>query len=313
MIFVLQELKMKKQLIIEIGSNTIKAIWAERLNNAWEVLSGAIYPTRLGEGVSQSGLLSLPAMERNLDAIAEIISKSDDADKPEVYIIATESLRKAENAEDFLTQVKARFQLGIEILSGDREAELSFLAATQPLKKSEQAVAVIDIGGGSTELAIGKAGTAAWQKSLPIGAVRMTEQFIRHDPPATSEIKAMQTQIRSSISEYQTATKIEQLIGVGGTVTTLARLSGYGLSSTSGDIPELNGMTLPGTEILRLKNLFSIMTLTQKEAIPRMPKGRADIILAGACILLTAMDYLKVQEITVSTGGVRHGYLYSLV
>jgi exopolyphosphatase/guanosine-5'-triphosphate,3'-diphosphate pyrophosphatase len=303
---------MKKHIVIEIGSNSIKSLMATPQDESWQILSDKIYPARLGEGVSQSGLLSQPAMERNLDTILQIISSIPDINNSELHIIATASLRKVSNAEEFIRQVKDRFSLQVMIISGEEEAGLSYLAATQSGIETEKAYGVLDIGGGSTELALGRGGVVNWQKSLSIGAVTMTEQYIRHDPPADVEVKDMEKFIVKVISEFKPEQNVEQLIGVGGTVTTLARLSGYGLPDANRNVTDISAMKLPREEIKRLKQLLSTLTFTQKAASPKMPKGRADIILAGACILDEVMSYLEVNEVTVSVRGVRHGFLYSL-
>ena len=168
---------------------------------------------------------------------------------------------------------------------------------------------VIDIGGGSTEIITGKTHEQPVAKSLPIGGVVLTEEYIYHDPPLKTEIGAM---------KWDTAVKIYSLpmiegecraTGVGGTITTLAAVH-HGLTEYTPDVIE-NTM-LSGDDVASILERFSQCTVEERAAIPGMEKGREDIILAGTVILFECMRYYSLKTIRVSTKGVRYGYLMSL-
>jgi len=303
---------MKKQVIIEIGTNSIKAMSAERLHGTWRILSHEVYPARLGEGLHHSGKLSISAMQRNLQVLEQIIHELPDRNTADVHIIATEGLRKAINADTFTTAVMQRFGLSVKILSGEEEAGYSYLAATWGRTASNHAICVLDIGGGSTELALGKTAEILQHISLPMGAVVLTERFITGDPPSGEEVRQMQEFALKTLSGFEPVQKTDELVAIGGTVTTLARISGYATSPGAVSNADNNGMPLSLKEVQRLVGLFSQMPVSRIKKMPGMPQGRADIILAGAIILEAAMLHLETQETTVSNRGVRYGYLFSL-
>ena len=306
---------MRKKLIIEIGTNTIKALCAERDGSIWKAVSEELYPTRIGAGKAQTGKLSSEGMERSLKAIGEIVSKHSDIKGCAIHIIATESLRSADNANEFVNAVRERFGLQLEILSGREEARLAFLAAASEPITSEEKIAVLDIGGGSTELTIGHKNEISSVQSMPLGAVNLTEQFFRNDPPTESEIDSIKEFITNQMKDIGTRISLSELIGVGGTVTTLALLSIKQEKAKYITIKEAISMIdkthLSREQISGFVSKFSILTNQEKQMLPLMPKGRADIILAGTLILDEFMHALNLQKITVSTKGVRHGYLYS--
>lgn len=306
---------MKKTVIIEIGTNSIKALCAERNASGWKFLSDDLYPTRIGEGKAQTELLSRDGIQRSLRAIDAILHKQTVYPEPEIHIIATESLRSANNADIFINAVKVQSGLQVEILSGSDEAHYSFLAAASEACKTEETIAVLDIGGGSTELIIGRKNEVLHKQSYPIGAVKLTEKFIQNNPPLTSDIVSAKEFITAQIKDIGIGVSMSELRGVGGTVTTLALLSIPQDQVLSLQVEEaialIDGSELSLEQISYFISKFSALTIKEKEMIPLMPKGRADIILAGTLILDEFMQALNLQKITVSNRGVRFGYLYS--
>lgn len=306
---------MERKLIIEIGTNTIKTLYAERTGSGWKILSDELYPARIGAGKAQTGKLSADGITRSLAAIGDIVSKHSDLRDSDIHIIATESLRKADNAMEFINSVTELYGLRIEIISGVEEAHFAFLAAASEPLDPEGVIAVLDIGGGSTELLIGKKDEILHQQSYPIGALKLTEHVIQNDPPLESEIGTAREFVADQITDITQAVSLSELIGVGGTVTTLALLTipqGKALSvSIEEAISMIDRTYLSMDQISALTSKLSELTISEKESLPLMPKGRADIILAGTLIMDEFMQALKLQKITVSTRGVRYGYLYS--
>ncbi|MFO7660515.1 MAG: hypothetical protein R6V77_06350 [Candidatus Cloacimonadaceae bacterium] len=306
---------MRKKLIIEIGTNSIKTLFAERDGSLWKKVSEDLYPTRIGAGKTQTGKLSSDGMERSLTAIEEIVSIHKDIGLCDIHVIATESLRSANNADVFTNAVKERLGLQVEILSGSEEARFAFLAAVSEPIKPEVKIAVLDIGGGSTELTIGLRDEIIHQQSYPMGAVKLTEKYIHNDPPSKSEIKAVRTFIENQIKDIGTGVSLSELIGVGGTITALALLSIPQEKAQDIQVDEaislIDRTQLSREQISDYIIKLSALTNQEKEMLPLMPKGRADIILAGTVILDRMMSHLNMQKITVSTRGVRFGYLYS--
>jgi exopolyphosphatase/guanosine-5'-triphosphate,3'-diphosphate pyrophosphatase len=301
---------MHKQLIIEIGTNSIKCLKADYLNGAWQNLTDSVYPVRIGENLASTGLLDEQAINRNLDCIAALLTDKGIKNTYQIHLIATESLRRAANADEFIKQIKTLHGIEVEILSGAEEAELSYRAATYNRETDEEIVAVIDIGGGSTELTIGHGSKILSKQSLPIGAVKLTEMCFLHDPVTPAEPAKVQILMEAIVKQIRLTLPITELIGVGGTVTTLAAIS----SEQDGKLfPGLESTILTLETVQKMIDLLMTKTVIEIEKLPNMPSGRADIILAGSLILEKLMRQLGILEISVSVRGVRHGYLYSRI
>jgi exopolyphosphatase / guanosine-5'-triphosphate,3'-diphosphate pyrophosphatase len=295
---------MNRHLIIEIGTNSIKHLYANYTNERWEIISEQVYPVRPGEGVSATGMISAAAMQRCIETIDSIMALYPIEQDITYHIIATESLRRPSNADEFTILIYDRFKLQVEVLSGDEEAQLSFIAGSHICKNTGGYIGVLDIGGGSTELSIGLNGRYTNSASLPIGAVRLTEMYIKHDPITTTELDALQAKIKDAIQQLASLPKINYLVGVGGTISALARLS-------TQDFTAIKGMKLSLKDIQTKTEMLGKLTINEKANLPGMPRSRADIIFAGSLILFNIEQLLCMDELIVSTEGVRYGYLYS--
>jgi len=304
---------MKKYLIIEIGTNTTKVLCGILQNSHWDIISDELYPSRIGSDIVNKGNISSEAMDRSLQVIEQVVKAFAPNHDFIAHVIATESLRSAANAETFTDKVRKQFGLDVEILIGEEEARLAYLSATSQATQDKVMTAVLDIGGGSTELTIGQAGEMLYAKSLSLGAVKMTDKFIKHDPALDSELQELTVFLENQLSEFKHEHKIKSLIGVGGTITTLAMLhqsEQKALNLPSHEtISLVENTPLTLTQISGFVKLLSTLTISEKRILPGMPEGRADIILTGTVILNSVMQYLRTQNLVVSTKGVRHGYL----
>ncbi len=301
---------MNKYLIIEIGTNTTKSLRAQYNDGTWQNIEDSIYASRLGENLSVTGILSKDVIKRNLDIIKSILLEYSNESGVITHIIATESVRKAANAEEFIRQVYDCCNIKIEVLTGEEEAMLAYRGATYHSLSDDRLTEVVDIGGGSTELTIGFGDKIVSTQSLPIGAVKLTEFCIHHDPPSTCDIEMMQSIINDRIKMIAPGNSMIKLIGVGGTITTLAALNSAGKQDTVADVEQI---ILLLQDVQKMINLISPMNLKEKKALPNMPEGRADIILAGAVLLEMLMQKLRQSELIVSVRGVRHGYLFTYI
>ncbi len=299
-----------KHIVIEIGTNSIKALSAELGESGWDILSDKVYPTRIGAGLQVTQKISEDALKRNLDTVGLIISQFPDKADTHFHLIATESLRMAENAEVFMKQVKNLYGISAEIISGDKEGELAYRGATYPITNNEESVVVSDIGGGSTEFTLGLGDDIRYIISLPIGAVKLTELCIKHDPATKNELNDLNKFIDTQMAGLHKNKNVTRFIGVGGTVTTLALLS---LNKPVSEVNQIEGKQFTLEEVLRQTDYLAGLTIAEKNKLLNMPAGRADIIVAGSMILSKAMINYGQTEFTVSTKGVRHGYLFSLI
>jgi exopolyphosphatase/guanosine-5'-triphosphate,3'-diphosphate pyrophosphatase len=296
---------MKYVVIIEIGTNSIKALTAAVNAEACRIMSDEVFPVRPGQGLAVSGNISEEAQQRILQTVSRIKQAKEAVYPCEFHVIATESLRKAANAELLIELIQRTTKCDTTILDQQEEAKMSFLAGTLDSSDSEEAVAVLDIGGGSTELTVGCKRDILISRSLPLGAVRLTEQYIRHDPISEQELISLKFAIAGQLDILGNLPQAEKLVGIGGTITTLALLRQPELSM-------IHGMQLSLDYVQQRIGEFSGLDNEQRKSLPGMPAGRADIILAGSLILEQIMLCLNQTDLFVCSRGVRHGYLYSL-
>ena len=297
---------------IDVGTNTTLLLVAEGTRRAdVRVLEERAEITRLGRGIGQQegGPLGREGIEATLAALRAYaaIARGHGAT---IAAVGTEALRRAPNAADFLVPAAAILGAPVEVIDGDREASLTFLAAATAFPHvASGTVAVVDIGGGSTEIVLAAGGTVRARTSLPLGSVRLTERHLRHDPPTDAELAALAADLDATLATLgpPDAGPAPVLIGTAGTVTTLAamslRLAGHDASLVHG--VELTGAALDA-EIERLRR----STQAEREAMRGLDPRRADVILAGGYLLQALVRRLGAHTVLVSDRGIRWGLLY---
>ncbi len=294
---------------LDVGSNTVLMLVAEIGGGRVRPLAELLKITRLGRGVDRTGILDPGAAALTLDAIAEFVEKARALGAGKILTAATAALRDARNGPDFIAQVRARTGVDLQIISGQTEAQLNFLAAVHGLGiDPAQAMLIVDIGGGSTELIRCEAGAPAAMVSLQIGSVRLTERFIKHDPPAPGEQAQIYDTVRSQLATLGWGNfRPASIVGVAGTVTTVAAVA-MGLSTQ--EHSNIHGHQLTKDQVADTARRFFSLTVTQRKQLPAMVEGRADVICAGAAILDAVTQFFGAQSILVSDQGVRWGLVY---
>lgn len=302
-------------LIIEIGTNSIKSLLATSEKDGWKIISEHIYTTRIGEHLSKKPYLSEIAIQRNINVLAEILSIAHKHINIQIHMFSTEALRKAVNKDDFVSTLEHTFRIPIKVLTKEEEARLAFLGATNDMESFAGNCTVIDIGGGSTEFILGKKDDIKYAYSISIGALTATELFLPNIPVELSQIEDLRQHLRKELPSLQNQMMNAKLLGVGGTITTLAMLNN--VNKETGKIVPIDNIQMIDGFVLSLEvvesfiNNIRMMFLSERESLINMPKDRADIILAGAVILDELMQRLEQETITVSVRGVRYGYLYT--
>ena len=292
---------------IDVGTNTTLLLVAEIQGGSVRVLTERAEITRLGRGIGADGGLGRTGIERTLAVLTEYAGVAAEHGAA-IHAIGTEALRRAPNADAFLLPAARVLGGAVEVIDGDREAALTFLAAARsfPAALAETAV-VIDIGGGSTEIIVTRGGRIAFRKSLPIGSVRLTEQHIGNDPATTAEIAAVTDAIVRRLAEIPFPSPPLALVGTAGTVTSLAAMS-LGLESYDPQLVHGHRLTLPALDGQIARLLPS--TQAEREQMTGLDPKRADVILAGALILRQLATAARASEILVSDRGIRWGLLY---
>jgi len=290
---------------IDIGTNTTLLLIAETTDGA--VVAERAEITRLGRGIGADGGLGKPGIDRTLAVLAdyEDVSRQHRA---KLHAIATEGVRRASNAQDFLVPAAKVLGTPVEVIDGDREAALTFLAARRSFSAATDGTAVVvDIGGGSTEIIVSRGGAVDFRRSLPLGSVRLTEKHVRSDPATASELDAITGAVSSLLAQVPFPSGPVTLIGIAGTVTTLAAMS-LDMSSYDPAIVHGHRMGLAALDhqIARLLKANQ----AERETMAGLDPKRADVILAGAVLLRCIANRAGATEILVSDRGIRWGLFY---
>ena len=288
--------------VIGIGSNSVRMLLADIHGTSAVRLRREREGTRLFAGLDAEGRLSMASMEKTVHAVTQMADSARKDGAEAVRLFATSATRDAANSDVFAALLREQAHVELEITPGETEAELSYLGATDG-----GFTGVIDIGGGSTELVIGKGLEVHCAFSCQMGAVRLFRQL----PIACRADLGPVEHMAASLLEEQLALHPglalpEKWIGTGGTFTTLAAMI-RGLSWTERTF--MHGTVLPLARIEQLAGDLADMPMEARLKLPGLQPNRADIVVHGICILLACMHRLGIQEITVSEYGNLDGYM----
>ncbi|MDA1192715.1 MAG: Ppx/GppA family phosphatase, partial [Candidatus Poribacteria bacterium] len=224
-------MRSKRYGVIDVGTNSslLLLVEAHQGSHEFTVLYDDVEITQLGRGFYATNRLQNDAMERTAETIRNYLNVCDDHQIDDLIVTGTSVLRDAENGGDFLDLVKERFGIAVEVISGEMEARLSYIAVRRdgslPIPANESCL-VTDIGGGSTELILGD-DKIRQMASLNVGAVRLTEAFLKDDPPSTEQMDRLREHLGEMFLQAPRAGSGSTLVGVGGTITTLANIAAH--------------------------------------------------------------------------------------
>jgi exopolyphosphatase / guanosine-5'-triphosphate,3'-diphosphate pyrophosphatase len=297
---------------IDIGTNTILCLIAD-LGDGGDfcVVEDLAEIPRLGEGVDRTGRISSAGEQRSLEVLRHYLARCKALNVQGVIAVATSALRDAENSAQVRTRFRERLGLDARVISGEEEAAYSFLAVRRGLDLAGRELLVIDIGGGSTEFIRGNEAGVLRAVSLNLGSVRLTEQFFHSDPVRTEQcekmIRVIDQELAPLLNSWLTSGSALTLVGIAGTFTTLAAVEKKLLRYSHS---EVHGSTLTLSEVRRQADLFRRKTIAERKAIPGLEPKRADVILAGACLIERIMTSIQAEQLIVSDQGVRYGLLH---
>jgi exopolyphosphatase/guanosine-5'-triphosphate,3'-diphosphate pyrophosphatase len=293
--------------VIDIGSNSVKLLIAERhADGRFEPVIDTSRTTRLGEGI-QARRLGEEAMRRTLDALAEYRSLCKEYGAAQIAAVGTSALRDAANQDEFISRA-AELGIVVEAISGQEEARLSFAAVRKDERwRTAENLLVVDIGGGSTEVIVNAGNAVGERVSLPLGAVRLTEACLHSDPPTVQEMADASHKAGEALKGLRLPPVNYTAVGVGGTFTNMAAVR-FGLSGP--DRAQVHGATLTLADVQAEAELFGGKTVEERKQIPGLDPSRADIILGGAIVLGKVLQAARLEEISVSSRGLRWGLMY---
>lgn len=291
---------MEKYAAIDIGTNSMRLLIAEVENGEIIKSFKDLETTRMGEGVDHTGKLTQGAIDRNLEALKRFNAIVRGEGISSIPVIATSAVRDAQNKDIFLQRAEQEAGVAVDVIDGDREAELGFAGVLHGLKEKGENILVIDIGGGSTEFILGNENGIQYMVSHNVGAVRMTEKCVVNDPPLSQDIHRLEEEIDQvilpTIMKLQER-KIDRVIGIGGTATTIAAVH---LKLAIYDRDKVHNTDVHLEEVRNVLKSFLVVPLSERKKIQGLHPKRADVITAGTVILDRILTLLKIDEFRIS-------------
>ena len=288
--------------VVDLGSAAVRFLLAKvKPDKGYRVLVQERVPTRLGGGAP--GTLPREAIDDTLRAVHRFFEEHRmEGRGPRVVAIATSAVRDARNRERLLAPLRYREGIEVQVLSARDEARLGAVAALESLEVDEALVA--DLGGASLQLTRVRSGRGVSAASLPLGAVRATRRFLRHDPPRPRELRALRRAVREALQEaLPPAQRGDVLVGMGGTVRTLASIH------LRGKRKDRHGLRLAQSDVTAVRERLERLSPRKRRKIRGLKTERADIILAGAIVIEELMIFGGYLTMVVCTRGVRDGLL----
>ena len=293
--------------VIDVGTNSVKFYVADRQGDGtWTTVLERSEVTRLGQGLDRTGRLGAEPVRRTVDAVAGMVEEALGLGVADIAAAGTAGLRIAPNRDEFLDAVRERTGIAVEVVPGEEEARLAYLATKAALGLHDEAVADFDTGGGSSQFTFGHGDRVDEQFSVPVGAVRFTEEFALDGPVDEARLGEAEDAIAAALERLDGRHAPDALVGMGGAVTNLAAVQ-HGLAEYDPDV--VRGTRLERTEVERQIELYRTRTADERREIVGLQPKRAEVILAGACIVLTVMRKLDAPALTVSDRGLRHGLM----
>lgn len=307
------------QAVIDIGTNSVRLLVAEVHDGRATAVLRSMRQPRLGEGVDRSRRLDAAAMGRTLDALKDFVAQARSVGAVSITVVGTSALRDASNREQFLEAAHRECGVVVDVVDGETEAQLAFYGAvhgTFGASHSAGDVFVLDVGGGSTELAYGtRGGNMIGRMSADVGAVRMTEKCISSDPPSEaawdclddSVSRSMTSLWQPTLAQFRGRSNSEPtVLAVGGTATTLAAVH---LELTGYDGERVHGHAVSLTAVQQLLATMQRSTTEERRAMPTMQPERADIIVAGTFIMERVLQAVGAEQFIASEADLLLGVL----
>jgi exopolyphosphatase/guanosine-5'-triphosphate,3'-diphosphate pyrophosphatase len=293
---------------IDVGTNSVLLLVVER-DPAGRLVSldERLEITRLGRGVDRTRRLDPGSIADTVEALARFAAVARGHGAREILVTATSAARDAENGGEFFARAREAAGVEVEVISGDLEAELSYEAAARDFGGPGVRLAMVDIGGGSTEIVQGEGKRLGFRKSLDVGAVRLTERWLGSDPATPEELARLRNDVRGALAVVPPAAPGTGLVGIAGTITTLCAID-LGVDGYDGRL--VHGRELSVRTVWELAVRLGALPLAERKRVPGLPEKRADTIVAGAEILVAVLERLGLDRLTVSDRGVRWGLLY---
>ena len=305
---------------IDVGTNSIRLEVAEsNSDHSYRVIDDERAAVRLGRGLTRTGKLDAAAMDQAALTVAHFRSIADGFGVKKLRVVATSAVREAANRDEFIAMLHDRANVELEVITGEQEARLAFLSVSRAFDLASTDAAVVDIGGGSTELVLSSGMAIERITTLPLGAVRLTEMFeLGGSSIDEDDYDRMREFIRKSFRKYvgRPPFRPHIVVGTGGTFTNMAAMSIHrGANSKDSEaLPfAVRGCELQRSEVKHWLDRLRKMTLRERTQVPGLNPHRADIIVPGLAIVDAALKYLGVNRLRIHDEGIRAGILHEML
>jgi exopolyphosphatase/guanosine-5'-triphosphate,3'-diphosphate pyrophosphatase len=296
--------------VLDLGSNTVHLLLVDAHYGAAPVPASKLkMPLRLSEHLGADGSVEDSAVEQLIDFVSRGQALAEDKGATEIMAFATSAIREAANGEQVLARVHAETGLEIQVLSGEDEARMTFLAARRWFGWSSGRILLLDIGGGSLELASGTDEEPDVAASVPLGAGRLTRDFLQGDPPSPDAVRGLRRHARAHIAEVvghlRRVGEPRMAVATSKTFKQLARIAGAAPSSDGIHVRRV----LRAADLHDLVPRLSGMTAAERSRIPGVSEGRSEQMVAGAVVAEAAMDLLELDELVICPWALREGII----
>ena len=294
--------------VVDIGTNSTRLLVADVVGGSVaEELARESTVTRLGQGVDATNRLADEAMERVFAVLTTYRAQIDELGAERTMAVLTSAVRDSTNGDAFRAQVRERFDLDARVLEGTEEAELTFLGATSERPADDDAIVVIDIGGGSTEFVIGHGGRVDFHASLQAGVVRMTERHLHHDPPTAAELASLTEDVRQTLTAglpEEVRDRARHVVAVAGTATMAAAMD---LELEPYDPKRVHGHTVTRDTLTRLTEDLAGKTDAERKQTKGLHPDRSPTIVAGMALLRESIAAFGLDAAEVSEHDILRG------
>lgn len=304
---------MKRAAALDLGTNTIRLLVAERSEAGFTPLYSSQVITRLGEGLHATGRLGHAAMRRTLDGMLSMLESARIFAPFRLVIAATSAAREAGNTAEFSAMVKISTGTALTVIPWKEEARLSLLGVSLVLRKKGGRFILFDVGGGSTEYILSEGGEVAASSGTDLGVVRLAESYLTKHPVSDYEYGKMSLEVDSTVDRAMTelgVTGPETIVGAAGTVTSIAAIA---LGLAEYDPGKINNCELTAENIESLRVRISAMTIEERSKIPFLKNGREDLIIPGFSIVQSTMRRAGADSMIVSDYGLREGLMAEIL
>jgi exopolyphosphatase / guanosine-5'-triphosphate,3'-diphosphate pyrophosphatase len=304
--------------ILDLGTNTFNLVVASQNGTeSFDILHSSKIPVKLGEGGINSGEITPAAFERGINAVNHHYSTIKSFGTEKIIAFGTSALRTAKNGKQFISTIKQNTGIYIEIISGDREAELIYYGVRQTLQMTDEKCLILDIGGGSNELIIADKGTIYWMKSYKLGIARLLEQFKPSDPirpEEISEIKAYIKKVSQELTQKVGEYKVNTLVGASGSFETfVSMIHGKDIGSETESATQPHSVSIDLDEFNELYGKLIKSTHEERSKMKGLEPMRIEMIVLAALFVKFIIEKLGINKIIQSNFSLKEGAIYQLI